>query len=249
MQTMKVFAFVFLLLMAGQVDVALSEDSLRVISGKVIDRTQTLSESQKEHLSLEVLQVERQANLRLAVLVIESTGTESIEEFSLRIARGSDLATAEGRSVLLVLAKYDARVRIEVASGLQYQFSDKEAQDVIDKLIVPSMREGKVFEALYYALPAIGNASKGWRLKGALANSKSRERNLIGLVLIVCAFMFFWSSISYLSSRRSSKRGSRDFYYDDVDVTPSASFWSSSGFDFSGGDSGGFDGGGASGDW
>ena len=79
----------------------------------------------------------------LAVLVVRTTGDESIEEYALRAFNTWGVGQAgEDNGVLLVVALDDRTVRIQVGSGLEKTVTDGRAREIIGAELVPMFRAG-----------------------------------------------------------------------------------------------------------
>lgn len=122
---------------------AWAEVPVPVLAARVTDLTGTLSGEQKNGLEGELAALEARRGVQLAVLVVASTRPESIEQYSIRVVEAWKLGrkgTDDG--ILLLVAKDDRALRIEVGYGLEGNVPDAVARRVIDETIVPRLREG-----------------------------------------------------------------------------------------------------------
>lgn len=113
------------------------------LSARVTDLTGTLSAQQKGELESRLAAFEAKRGSQIAVLMLPTTKPEEIEQFSIRLAE----AWKVGRKgvddgVILVVAKDDRRLRIEVGYGLEGVIPDALAKRVIDERIAPRFKEG-----------------------------------------------------------------------------------------------------------
>jgi uncharacterized protein len=109
----------------------------------VTDLTNTLSNEQIASLEQTLREFEARKGSQIAVLLVPTTQPESIEQYAIRVAEEWKL----GRSgvddgVLLLVAKDDRAVRIEVGYGLEGALPDVLANRITDQVIVPRFREG-----------------------------------------------------------------------------------------------------------
>ena len=90
------------------------------LSGRVVDQTATLSSSDIAALTQRLKDLETRKGSQVAVLIVASTQPEEIEQFSIRVA---DAWKAGRKGVddgaILLIAKDDHRLRIEVGRGLE----------------------------------------------------------------------------------------------------------------------------------
>jgi uncharacterized protein len=121
------------------------------LKARVTDLTGTLSEADKGLLSAKLAELERSKGSQIAVLIVPTTQPETIEQFGLRVAeawrlgRGKVVAGAAAGKVndglLLLVAKDDRKLRIEVGYGLEGAIPDAIAKRVIAETIAPRFKQ------------------------------------------------------------------------------------------------------------
>jgi uncharacterized protein len=124
---------------------AWAQDVLPVppLSGRVIDQTATLSEPQRAALDAKLAAFEAQAGPQIVLLLVPATAPEDIASYAQRVADSWKIGRRDvGDGVLLVVAKNERAVRIEVAKALEGAIPDLAARQVIDRAIVPAFRAG-----------------------------------------------------------------------------------------------------------
>lgn len=109
----------------------------------VTDLTQTLSPQEQAALESRLRDFEAQKGSQIAVLIVPTTQPETIEEYSIRVADTWKIGR-EGPDdgVILLVAKNDRTVRIEVGTGLEGALPDVIASRIISQVVVPHFREG-----------------------------------------------------------------------------------------------------------
>ncbi|MCL4781130.1 MAG: TPM domain-containing protein [Gammaproteobacteria bacterium] len=112
-------------------------------SGRVVDNTATLSAAEQAGLVAKLAALEHRKGSQIVVLLVPTTRPESIEQFSMRVVE----TWKPGRKgiddgVLLLIAKDDREVRIEVGYGLEGAIPDATANRIIDEFILPRFRDG-----------------------------------------------------------------------------------------------------------
>ncbi len=124
---------------------ALAQDVQPVppLSGRVIDQTATLSPAQVQALDARLASVERERGSQIVVLMLKSTQPEDIAAYAQRVADSWKIGRRQvGDGVLVVVAKNDRRVRIEVAKALEGAIPDLAASRIISESITPAFKAG-----------------------------------------------------------------------------------------------------------
>lgn len=112
------------------------------LTGHVIDQTGTLDAEQKSTLEQSLTAFEARKGSQIAVLIVASTALEEIEQFSLRVAEQWKLGRKKvDDGVILVVAKDDRALRIEVGYGLEGALTDLTAKRIISEIILPRFRQ------------------------------------------------------------------------------------------------------------
>ncbi|TJY59067.1 YgcG family protein [Sinimarinibacterium sp. CAU 1509] len=110
---------------------------------RVTDLTGTLSPEQQRSLSDRLAALEAAKGSQLAVLMVPTTQPETVEQYALRVAERWKLGRkGVDDGVLLLIAKNDRALRIEVGYGLEGVIPDAVANRVIDEIIVPRFKDG-----------------------------------------------------------------------------------------------------------
>lgn len=90
------------------------------LSERVVDATHTLDEATRQRLVEKLEALERRRGAQIAVVMLPTTGTLDIEAFSDKLFQAWKLGRkAVDDGLLLVVAKDDRRMRIEVGYGLE----------------------------------------------------------------------------------------------------------------------------------
>jgi uncharacterized protein len=123
----------------------LAQDVLPVpaLSGRVIDQTGTLSAADVQALTAQLAAIETERGTQIVVLMVPSTQPEDIAAYAQRVADSWKIGRREvGDGVLVVVAKNDRRVRIEVAKALEGAIPDLAASRIIGETITPAFKAG-----------------------------------------------------------------------------------------------------------
>ncbi|HET6805763.1 MAG TPA: TPM domain-containing protein [Frateuria sp.] len=158
------------------------------------DLTGTLSAQQVDQLDAELVALEKRKGAQLVVLMIGSTGEQDIESYSLAVAEQNKVGrkgTDDG--VLLLVAKDDRRVRIEVGYGLEGAIPDAATARIIREYIAPKFREGDYYGGIHDAVGALTLLIDGEPLPPPVQGAP-REHRGIGLhqALFIGIFIAFF---------------------------------------------------------
>jgi uncharacterized protein len=140
---MKALRAALLALLVGLALPAFALVAVPELTGRVVDRTGTLSSGDVAQLTQTLADLEKRKGSQVAVLVVPTTDGEPIEQFSLRVAEAWKIGRKKiDDGALLVVAKNDRKLRIEVGYGLEGVLTDVTARRIIDEIITPKFRNG-----------------------------------------------------------------------------------------------------------
>lgn len=140
MKAVKAVILAFMLCFASAVwaDVAVPP-----LTGRVVDLTATLSADQAATLEQKLKDFEDRKGSQLAVLIVPTTQPETIEQYSLRVVEQWKLGRKKvDDGALLIVAKNDRKLRIEVGYGLEGALNDATSKRIIDEIITPEFKSG-----------------------------------------------------------------------------------------------------------
>ncbi|HID49716.1 MAG TPA: TPM domain-containing protein [Chromatiales bacterium] len=149
--------------------IALPVSALEVppLSGRVNDLAGLLSPEAAARIEAELAALEKEKGAQVALLAIPALEGEPLEDFSLRVAEQWKLGRkGMDDGVLLLVAKNDRKIRIEVGYGLEGAITDVAARRIIDHLMVPRFRKSDFEGGIEAAVKSIAGAIRGE--KGAI---------------------------------------------------------------------------------
>jgi uncharacterized protein len=113
------------------------------LSGRVVDQTGTLSSGDIDSLTQKLRNFETRKGSQIAVLIVPTTQPEEIEQFSIRVAEAWKIGRKKiDDGAILLVAKNDHKLRIEVGYGLEGALTDVTSKRIIDEIITPKFRSG-----------------------------------------------------------------------------------------------------------
>ncbi len=113
------------------------------LTARVVDQTGTLSAAQQQALESRLREFERRKGSQVAVLIVPRTAPETIEQYGIRVAEQWKLGRRKiDDGAMLLIAKDERTLRIEVGYGLEGVMNDATAKRIVDEVIVPYFRNG-----------------------------------------------------------------------------------------------------------
>ncbi len=161
-----------------------------VLSSRVTDVTGTLSSNQIISLEQKLGAFETAKGTQIAILLIPTTQPEAIEQYSLRVVEKWKLGRKKvDDGILLIIAKEDRRLRIEVGYGLEGAVNDVTAQRIIREVITPYFKQNLYFEGVDAGVDRLMKVIDGESLPPPKV--KSQEVNVGGDMegILLIAFM------------------------------------------------------------
>ena len=122
---------------------ALADVAVPPLVGRAVDQTGTLSSDEMASLNQTLRNFEARKGSQVAVLIVPTTAPETIEQYSLRVAEAWKIGRKKiDDGAILVVAKDDRTLRIEVGYGLEGALTDVTSKRIIDEIITPRFRSG-----------------------------------------------------------------------------------------------------------
>jgi uncharacterized protein len=116
------------------------------LTARVTDLTNTLGPSERAALEQKLEAFEKRKGSQIAVLVVPTTEPEEIEQYSIRVVDAWKLGRkGVDDGALLLVAKEDRKLRIEVGRGLEGVVPDIAAKRIVADTITPRFRSGDFY--------------------------------------------------------------------------------------------------------
>ena len=241
-------ATVFTVCVTGQLVVAATD--IPQFSAPVVDSANILSANVESALNQSLESFRQTSGPQVAVLTVSSTGNQSIEDFSIDVARKWGLGDkTRDDGVLLVIAFDDRTLRIETGSGIEGELTDVEAGRIIDAIIAPQLKAGNPdADALDGASAITSELSAAPGETVAIdANTASTGGSFLSRIFFIAFFLLL--AVMFIIRGRQQGFGNVASNVLFVAATAIRNGSNGRGGGFSGGGGGGFSGGGASGSW
>ena len=187
---MRLLLFVFFCLTA-LVSFTRADVAVPAIHARVTDLTGTLSDEATGRLERKLRDYERETSNQIIVLMIPALEGGSIEDYTMQVAERNKVGK-KGRDngVLLVIARDDRKMRIEVGYGLEGVITDALSDQIIRRVIAPKFRSQDFEGGIESGIDAIMEAARG-EFKGESPRQGQRGLPIPAVVILFILFGAF----------------------------------------------------------
>jgi uncharacterized protein len=141
------------------------------LTARVTDETGTLTGEQRANLEQTLKNFEAQKGSQISVLIVPTTLPETIEQYSIRVAEQWKLGRKNvDDGALLIVAKNDRALRIEVGYGLEGALNDATSNRIINETIVPRFKQGDFYGGIAAGVDSIIRVVSGEPLPAQAKN-------------------------------------------------------------------------------
>ncbi len=153
-----------------------AEVAVPPLKSRVTDLTATLTQPQQAQLEQTLTDFETHKGSQVAVLIVPTTDDESIEQYAVRVEEAWKLGRkGVDDGVLLVVAKDDRKLHIEVGYGLEGALPDAIAKRIIEEDITPRFKENDFFGGINNGVGSILKVIDGEPLPTPQARKKTQQ--------------------------------------------------------------------------
>lgn len=243
-------ALVTLIVLPVSAALAQSAPEFPELSGRVVDNAQMLSPATEAKISQMLQAHEQNTTEQVVVVTVPDLQGYAIEDYGYQLGRNWGIGQkGEDNGALLIVAKKERKIRIEVGYGLEGRLTDAASATIINRIITPAFKQGQFEQGIANGAAAMVKVLGGEPLATpGRAGSAPPEKPKPSLVLVF--FMIIMAVIFFIGGGRG--RGGRTGAALLGGALLGASLggrgggFGGGGF---GGGGGGFGGGGASGGW
>lgn len=164
------------------------------LKARVTDLTASFTPDQAGRLEQKLAGFEARKGSQIAVLIVPTTRPETIEQYSIRVAEQWKLGRkGVDDGALLLVAKDDRALRIEVGYGLEGVLPDVVAKRIIEDIIVPRFKSGDFYAGIDTGVDAMIKVVEGeplpppqtqWRGPGNVNGGNLHSLFIIGIILV-----------------------------------------------------------------
>lgn len=153
---------------------------------RVTDQTSTLNSDQKTVLEKTLRMFEARKGSQIAILIVPTTVPEAIEQFALRVAEQWKLGREKvDDGAILVVAKNDRALRIEVGYGLEGALDDATSKRIISETIVPRFKQGDFFGGINAGIDQILRVIEGEPLPAPQGRSAGESGDIQQFIPVI----------------------------------------------------------------
>lgn len=161
------------------------------LTGRVVDATKTLSPGEIQQTETRLAALERDKGVQIAVLIVATTAPEDIESFGIRIAEQWKIGRkGVDDGLIVIIAKNDRAMRLEVGYGLEGVIPDAVANRLINEYFIPRFREGDWAGGLMAGFDRIAQLIEGEPLPPPKAQPLPKGESLQSLVVFFFLLVF-----------------------------------------------------------
>ena len=172
-------------------------------TGYVNDFAQLLSSEYRQTLEQELVDFEKETSVEIALVTINSLEGGSIEDYAVRLFEKWGIGQKEKDNGLLILiAKEDRDIRIEVGYGLEPVITDGRAGKIIREKMTPSFRSNDYDQGVNLTIQQIEDYLRSGEPAPAETGALAEKAPSFFVFLIVLIFLFIYAS-SFLARTKS----------------------------------------------
>ena len=191
--SLQLLGALVLFLLAPALSNALDVPPLR---GRVNDYAKLLSQERALALEAQLEKFEQETGHQIAVLTIPSLEGDSLEDFSIRVAETWKIGKKGfDNGAILLVARDDRKLRIEVGYGLEGVLPDAIASRIIREVITPRFRSGDYAGGIDGGVNAILKVARGEtlpeRARPAPGPTPSEGASLHNILMITAMLALF----------------------------------------------------------
>lgn len=159
--------------------VAAAQVAIPPLTARVTDMTSTLTPEQSASLERNLQNFEAKKGSQIGVLIVPSTAPETIEQYSLRVVEQWKLGRKNvDDGALLIVARDDRTMRIEVGYGLEGVLNDAVSKRIISEVITPKFKQGDFYGGINDGLARMMLVIEGEPLPAPTASAESRRSDI-----------------------------------------------------------------------
>ncbi len=224
---------------------AMAQPTFPPLSGRVVDKANLLSTSTERRLNKQLQAHENATSNQVVVVTLPNLQGYDIATFGYQLGRHWGIGQKDkNNGVLLIVAKKERRMRIEVGYGLEGILTDAISANIIQTIIRPAFKKGQFEKGIEAGTTAIIEALGGQYKMRNTRSQKGKSAWVFLLFMILIVFFNMFRGGGGPGFGRGYRRGS--YYGTGYGGGLGGSFGGGGGFS---GGGGGFGGGGASGGW
>jgi len=162
------------------------------LKGRVNDYAHMLSPSTVNQLNAALRELEQTDSTQIVVLTVPSLEGDSLEDFSMRVAEKWKIGQKGlDNGAILLIAKKERKLRIEVGYGLEGKMTDLMAGRIIRNIIVPHFKAGQFNQGVIEGVQAMIAVVRGeYTATSRMKPTRHRPPNFGSIFFLIIIFFF-----------------------------------------------------------
>lgn len=167
------------------------------LTGRVNDLARLLPEADARALEQKLADYEQKTGHQFALLTLPSLQGDPIEDFSIRVAERWKLGDAKrSDGLIMVIAKNERKIRIEVGYGLEGAIPDALAGRIIQEHMRPYFQEGDFAKGIQSAFDTLMKAAQGENIGPPVRPKTNRGHSLTFFFMVMFLIALFVQRLS-----------------------------------------------------
>jgi uncharacterized protein len=146
------------------------------LTKRVTDLSGSLSPAEQNSLEQKLKNYETAKGSQLVVVLIPTTGEETIEQYSIRLAEAWKIGRqGVDDGIIMLFAMTDRKMRIEVGYALEGSLTDALSKRIIANIITPEFRSGHFYKGIDSGVDVVITAVSGEELPHVVSATNTRS--------------------------------------------------------------------------
>lgn len=184
------------------------------LSGRVVDEVGLLSRERQVMLSQKLEAIETNSSAQVVVAIVKTLQGYDIAEYGYRLGRHWGIGQkGADNGVILIVAPYEKKIRIEVGYGLEDRLTDAKAHQIINDVILPRFKDKDVFGGLdagvFEIAVVINSAAQIKSVKQDDNTGKHRSLNALytvtAMIFVPLLFFVLWITKTLIQNKKVRK--------------------------------------------
>ncbi len=170
-------------------DAATNVVAVPPLLNRITDLSATLNAEQLAQLETRLRAFETRKGSQIAVLIVPTTQPEAIEQYALRVVDQWKLGRKKvDDGALLLIAKNDRALRIEVGYGLEGALNDATAKRIVSDIITPHFKTDDYYDGISNGIDAMIKVIDGEPLPAARRTAPVEQSDNLERILVIAFF-------------------------------------------------------------
>jgi uncharacterized protein len=177
-----------------------ADKAVPFLSGRVVDEAGMIPADARQRIEEKLAAFEKRTGIQGAVLTVDTLEGEPIEDYSVRVAQTWKLGQkGKDNGVLLLVAKQDRKIRLEVGYGLEPTLTDLATRRIIENVIRPDFQKGDFGGGIEHGVDAILSALGGGEVPAQPPGQPEGKGMPAGFLLLFVVVLGTFSLIALVS--------------------------------------------------